>query len=98
MKRGKWIVATMMLALGLSAGAFAENKPWDNGGGRDRAVYTQRDTRDRVQAWNNGYRDGDDHYRDRDDYRDRDNHYRDRDHHDRDRGRRDRGDRGRDRD
>jgi hypothetical protein len=108
MKRGKWIVATAMLALGLSAGAFAENQPSDGGGNREGAFYTQRDTRGRAQAWNNGYRDNDDRdrirnnrYGDRDDsYRDRDDHdrqARNRDHGDRDHGRKDRDDRGRDR-
>jgi len=97
-----------MLALGLSAGAFAQDQRWDNGRNRDGTVYTQRDGRDRAQTWNNGYRDNDDRtrndgYRDRDDgYRDRDDRgvYRDRDdrYRNHDRGRRDRDDRGRDRD
>jgi hypothetical protein len=105
MKRGKWIVAMAVLTLGLSAGAFAQEQRWDNGRNRDGYVYNQRDTRDRAQVWNDGYRDNDDRdrvwnnsYRDRDDhYRERDDQHRDRDHHDRDRDRRDRDDRGRDR-
>lgn len=102
MKRGKWIAAMALLTLALSAGAFAQEQRWDNGRNRNGYLY-QRDTRDRAQTWNQGYRGNDardrawnDSYRDRDDrYRDRDDH-RDRDHHNR--GRRDRDDRGRDRD
>lgn len=109
MKRGKWVMATA-LALGLSAGAFAQNQSWDYGRNRDDAIYSQRDARDRAGAWSNGYREDDDRgraqawnnsYGDRDDhYRDRDDHdrqARNRDHHDRDHARRDRDDRGRDR-
>ncbi|HYL95920.1 MAG TPA: hypothetical protein VET69_08960 [Terriglobales bacterium] len=86
MKGGKWMVATALLALGVSGGAFAQEQRWDNGRNRDGYVY-QRDNRDRAQARNDGYRDNDD--------RDRawNNSYRDRD-----RGCRDRNDRGRDRD
>lgn len=100
MKRGKWIVATAALALGLSAGAFAQDQSRYEGREGDAARYTQRDNRDRAQAWNNNYRhDGDRYsYRDSRDRYDRDHQMRDRDHHDRDHGRRDRDDRGRDRD
>jgi hypothetical protein len=104
MKRGKWIAATAALAIGLSAGAFAQDQAWQ-GRDRNRNVYSQRDTRDRAQAWNNNYRgdgdrysDRDSHDRDRDHYVFRDRQTRDRDHRDRDHARRDRDDRGRDRD
>lgn len=106
MKLGKWIVATAALALGLSAGAFAQDQPRYDGRGGDAARYTQRDERARSEAWNNNYRDDggrynyrDGHDSDRDRY-DRDRHMSDIDHRDRDRdhGRRDRDDRGRDRD
>lgn len=101
MKRGKWIMATAALALGLSAGAFAQDQPRYDGRGRDAARYAERDDRGGVQTWNNNYRDDGDRYRyrdrDRDRY-DRDHQTRDRDHRDRDHVRRDRDDRGRDRD
>jgi hypothetical protein len=109
MKRGKKIVAVAALALGVSGAAFSQEQRWENGQNHDGYIY-QRDTRDRAQARNDGYRDNDDRdrarnnsyrdrddsYRDRGDYRDRDDHYRGRDHRDRDH--RDRDDRGRDRD
>jgi hypothetical protein len=101
MKCGKWIGGTAALALGLSAGAFAQDHPRYDGRDGDAARYTQRDNRDRAPAWNNDYRaDGDRYsYRDGDrDRHDRDHRMRDRDHHDRDHARRDRDDRGRDRD
>ena len=101
MKRGKWIAATAVLAIGLSAGAFAQDQPSNRREG-DRTVYSQRDTRDRAQAWNNGYRDDGDRYRRDDDDRgryrdrdDRDHQVRNRDHNDRNYGRRDLDDRGR---
>jgi len=102
MKRGKWIVATAALALGLSAGAFAQDQSRYNDRDGDAGRYTQRDNRDRAQAWNNNYRDDGDRYSYRDsrdrDRNDRDHQMRNRDHRDRDHGRRDRDDRGRDRD
>ncbi len=104
MKRGKWIAATMALAIVLSAGAFADSHPRDDAGRDGQAAYTQRDSDDRAQTWNNGYYDNG--YRDRDDYRARDGYSQERDRdarrhdHDRDRGRdhdrRDRRDRDRD--
>jgi hypothetical protein len=103
MKRGKWIAATAALAIGLSAGAFAQDQA-RQGRDRNRTVYSQRDTRDRTQVWNNNYRGDGDRYSDRDghdryrDRYDRDHQMRDRDHRDRDHARRDRDDRGRDRD
>ena len=103
MKRGKWIAATMALAIGLSAGAFADSHPRDHDR-RDGRTYTQRDRGDRAQTWNNGYYDNG--YRDNDDYRARDGYSQQRDRdarsHDRDRDRgrdhdrRDRRDRDRD--
>ena len=104
MKCGKWIVGTAALALGLSAGAFAQDHPRYDGRDGDAARYTQRDNHDRAPAWNNDYRADGDRYsyrdgdRDRRDRHDRDHRMRDRDHHDRDHARRDRDDRGRDRD
>jgi hypothetical protein len=65
MKRGKWIAAVAALAIGLSAGAAAEEHH-GNRQERDEARYSQRDNRDRAQVWNNGYRDNDDRYRDND--------------------------------
>ena len=102
MKPGKKMAATAALAIGLSAGAFAQDQAWQ-ARDRNRTVYSQRDTRDRAQAWDNNYRGDGDRYSDRDSHdRDgdryaRDRQRRDRDHHDRDHARRDRDDRGRDR-
>jgi hypothetical protein len=97
MKRGRWIAATMALAIGLSAGAFADSHPREQK--RDgQATYSRRDRGDRSQAWNNGYYDNG--YRDNDDYRGGNWYSRDRDRqvrsHDRD-GDRDRDHDGRDR-
>ena len=103
MKRGKWIAATIALALGLSAGAFADNHPRDEGRRDGRATYTQRDGRGCAQTRNNGYYGNG--YRDNDDYRDGNWYSRERDRdfrsRDRDRGgahgRRDQRDRDHDR-
>lgn len=43
MKCGKWIVGTAALALGLSAGVFAQDHPRYDGRDGDAARYTQRD-------------------------------------------------------
>lgn len=85
MKGTKWIVATLLLAFGLSAGAFAEDRR-DGDRDRDHNIYAQ-------QVWRNHDRDWRNNYRDRDD-RGRQWTHRDRDH---DRGRHDRDDRGPDR-
>jgi hypothetical protein len=107
MKRSKWIVATAALAIGLSAGAFAENQPQRDRRDDDNVRYTQQYNRERDGAWNNGYRDNGyrdyrdsrgNSYRDVDHDRDDGRRVRNRDHSDRDHGRRDRDDRGRDRD
>jgi hypothetical protein len=84
----KWIAATA-LALGLSAGAFAENQHWGKDRHDNAPVYSQRYSNDRDYAWSNSYhgwdreRNGGDR-----DMRNRDHNDRDRDH-----GRRDADDR-----
>lgn len=89
MKRGKWIAAIAALAIGLSAGAAAEEHDGNRREG-DQARYSQRDTRERAQVWNNGYRDNDDGYRDND-QRSRDREWREREQRrDRNQDRRDR--------
>ena len=103
MKRGKWITATMALAVGLSAGAFADSHPREDGRRDGQATYTRQDGRDRAQTGNNGYygngrRDNDDYYGGNR-YprgRDRENHGRTRDR-GRDHDRKDSRDRNRDR-
>jgi hypothetical protein len=84
MKAGKWIVATAMLAMALSAGAFAEDHDWNRSRGRDDTPYTIYH-RDRDDRWNNGYRDRDDRYRNNGYRADRDHQRRDRDNHGQDR-------------
>jgi hypothetical protein len=91
MKARKWILATFVLAMGLTTGAFAETQHWNRGRDNDDHVYAQTYEYRHDSTWNNGYRDRD--YRNRDD---RDRHMRARD--DRDHDRRDRDDRGWDRD
>jgi hypothetical protein len=83
----KWIMATAALAIGLSAGAFAENQQWSKGRDDNRSVYTQRYSNYHDYTRDNKYRDQD---RERNSG-DRD--MRNRDHRDRDLGRRDGDDR-----
>ena len=88
----KSIIGTLALAIGLSAGAFAQDQYRQRDRARNDAAYNQRYSRDGDDAWNNNYRDRDDRERDRDrDRRDRDDAY-SRDRHNRDRDNR-RGDR-----
>ncbi len=83
----KWIMATTALAIGLSAGAFAENQEWSKSRDDNTSVYTQRYSNYHGYTWDNKYRDRD---RERSDG-DRD--MRNRDHRDRNLGRRDGDDR-----
>ena len=77
----KWIMATAALAIGLSAGAFAENQQRGKGRYDNESVYAQHYSNYRDYAWNNSY-----HGRDRErnggdrDMRNRDHSDRDRDH------------------
>ena len=61
----KLIVATT-LALGLSAGAFAENQQRDKGRSDNESVYAQRYSNYRDYAWNNSYHGRDRNTGDRD--------------------------------
>ena len=83
----KWIIATAALAIGLSAGAFAENQQWGKGRDDNESVYTQRYSDHHYYARNNSYGDRERQRNGGD--RDMQN----RDHRDRDHGRRDGDDR-----
>jgi hypothetical protein len=48
-------MAAIVLALGLSAGAFAEEQQWGKGRDDNDSVYTQRYTNYRDYAWNNSH-------------------------------------------
>jgi hypothetical protein len=54
----KWIAATAVLAMGLSAGVFVESEHWRRDRNDNEPVYSQRYSNYRDYAWNNNYRDG----------------------------------------